>query len=533
MVSTVAESQQVKNGKGEQSMDSRLRVLAYLLLVLLAAVIMISICPSSQEPGIDSGAFLYIGEQVLQHHLPYVDTFDHKGPVIYYLDALGLFLGHRSVWGVWIIEVLGLLGATFLGFRVIRSLFGFSSAFWASALWLITLSSTLEGGNLTEEYGLPLQFLCLYLLFQSDRKGYSLWRGILIGCASGCLFFLRPNLIAIPLALIIYSFGRLLLHRESKISTFSVGIITGGLIVSALVFGHFGYRHALSTFWECAFAYNFSYSHSTPVQRIHSMIFGFRLMPLISLASIFAWCLLVYLKRSRRLPTLFSSPVVIVSFLAFPIECFLSSTSGRAYSHYYMTWLPSMAVLSGVSAYSLIVGLQSHGKEPAVSTTARKVTVPAVLVIAATMLLCTTSIAKDAYTALSLLKHTAPTERSNSVADYVVQRTNENDKVLVLGSKYSRINFLSHRQSPTRFAYQLPLYDETIRQRYVREFVGDVRDDAPRIIVESPEFADRTNRFWSIPGITVFQSFFESNYHLSRTINDGNLRWRIFERNTH
>ena len=88
-----------------------------ILLSLLVAGVLIPNAPMCQGiPGRDSGVFLYMGWQILRGRIPYRDVWDHKPPAIYYIDALGLFVGKGSRWGVWILEYLSLCVAMVLGF---------------------------------------------------------------------------------------------------------------------------------------------------------------------------------------------------------------------------------------------------------------------------------------------------------------------------------------------------------------------------------------------------------------------------------
>src|SRR5512134_3348825 len=54
----------------------------------------------------DSGVFLYVGWRLISGDIPYKDVWDHKPPLIYFVDALGLSITPDSLWGVWILEVI-------------------------------------------------------------------------------------------------------------------------------------------------------------------------------------------------------------------------------------------------------------------------------------------------------------------------------------------------------------------------------------------------------------------------------------------
>ncbi len=524
--------ERAEDGRGEYRAHGYEQILPYAVMALWLTVIVITFCPASHLPYPDSGVFLYIGEQILHHRLPYVDIFDHKGPVIFYLNALGLLIGHGSVWGVWIIEVVSLFSATYLGYRVIHALFGVFAAFWASLLWLISLLYVIEGGNLTEEYALALQFLCLYILLQFQQKKSSIWQAVLIGMATGMLFLLRANLIGIPLAIFLYATGKFFLTHDTKFRKLIAGIVCGVLLVAVIVLGYFGYRHALAHFWECAFMYNYSYIHTAAIQKVRALISGLTLLPLIPSLSIGSWCIVMYLKCTRRLPPAYSSPIISVCLLALPLELYLSSTSGRLYKHYNMVWLPTMTVFTGLCAnivYTRLVDRCGLAKSPAASRGKRAILISAMILLS--LLPIYTPILLNTFSTITQLMRHAFTVPANSVAQAITKYTGEHDQVLILGGSYAGINYLAHRQSPTRFVYQVPLYDVMIRQRYVREFITDVMTKTPRLIVESPEVLSESSKYWAIPGMSLLHTFIETNYHVIQIVTENTLEWKILVRN--
>ena len=71
----------------------------------------------------DSGVVQYIGWRILNGEVPYRDIWDHKPPIIFFLNALGLWLGNLSPWGIWIIEFLSLAIALFLCYKITSRIF--------------------------------------------------------------------------------------------------------------------------------------------------------------------------------------------------------------------------------------------------------------------------------------------------------------------------------------------------------------------------------------------------------------------------
>jgi hypothetical protein len=452
--------------------------------------------------------------------------------VIFYIDALGLLIGRSSIWGVWLLEVFSLLGATYLGFRLLRSIFGLPVAVWTSILWLISLVPVIGSGNLTEEYAIPLQFLCLFLLHRWHHKQDSLWRPVLIGIAASGLFFLRPNLVGTPLAILLYAVGSLLLYRKTQFTRFLVAFLSGSFVAAVIPIIYFAWHHALASFLDCTFAYNIAYSHSPASHKIDALLSGLAQLPFISSISVLAWGMIVATKGTKRLPPAFSSPVVMVCMLSLPLEFCASSASGRVYTHYYMPWLPPMAVLSGLCASMFITWFKGLRDQSATGAGSSRPSAAAIGLLAILPLIpiCDPFLLSSYATAAELLHHRPDTSSlpTRSVAKIVDKYTDKDDEVLVVGSNYSVINFLAHRRSPTRFSYQLPLYDGAVRPQYVHEFLQDIKTNTPALVVVSAERSMEYNRYWPTPGMNNVRSLIASNYHLIRTVADGDLQWKIY-----
>lgn len=109
----------------------------------------------------DSSVFSYVARVILNGGMPYRDAFDHKGPLIYLINVVGLLI---SDWkGIWVIEVVTLFSTFFIMYRIARL---FVSRIW-SLLILLTSSCLLgtfyKGGNLTEEYAMPFIAAGIYI----------------------------------------------------------------------------------------------------------------------------------------------------------------------------------------------------------------------------------------------------------------------------------------------------------------------------------------------------------------------------------
>ncbi len=80
---------------------------------------------------------MYIGSRILNGELPYREIWDHKPPVVFYLNALGLLIKNNSGWGIWLIEYFGVSLAVIIGYLIIKKSCGFFPATISTLLWLL------------------------------------------------------------------------------------------------------------------------------------------------------------------------------------------------------------------------------------------------------------------------------------------------------------------------------------------------------------------------------------------------------------
>ncbi len=158
----------------------------------------------SLRGGRDSGVFLYGAWMMLQGKTLYVDIWDHKPPVIFIINMFGLILGNGSRYGVWLIEFLCILISLFFLVKILTKHTSFFTSMIVCVLYLFGFYYLVSGGNLTEEYALPIQF-GMIMLFGKLLEGKSkIQYWFLFGLLTGISFLIKPTTIGISLAFIIY-----------------------------------------------------------------------------------------------------------------------------------------------------------------------------------------------------------------------------------------------------------------------------------------------------------------------------------------
>src|SRR5205823_2735407 len=124
---------------------------------------------------------------------------------IYLVNAAGLVLGNGSYVGVWLLEWLSLAIASLASFRALAQAYGSRAAVFATLAWIISLPTVFEGGDVTQQWALPLQFTALLVFVRarrSSRVGGA--EPFVLGVLGGITALLQQNLVGLWLAIWVY-----------------------------------------------------------------------------------------------------------------------------------------------------------------------------------------------------------------------------------------------------------------------------------------------------------------------------------------
>ena len=423
----------------------------------------------------DSGVFLYIGWRILHGEVPYRDIWDHKPPVILYLNALGVALGNGSRWGIWLLELVMLTLAAYIGLRLLTHAFGGAVALLSPVLWLLTLGFVIEGGNLTTEYTLVLQFAALALVYHMGRAELPWWRWLLIGLLGGMAFFTKQTAIGIWVAIVIYvCLVRFRSGEHRRLAGNLAALGTGGVIVAAGWVAVFALQGALVPFWEAAFYYNFAYTTTTDIStRLLGLLVGHAPLAragLLQLALI-GYGMALLLVRYRRDLVSAQLPLFGIMLINLPLEFGLIHLSGRAYPHYFMTLLPALALCAALPLQVLLQALSAWRIPWRMQS----------------VMVAIVAIALGGAAVTEYGKQVAANRRAGNPAAvaYLQAQTTPGEAVVLWGAEAS-INYLAQRPAVGRYIYQLPLYTNGYTsEARITAFLDDLLRYCPHLIIDT------------------------------------------------
>jgi hypothetical protein len=450
-------------------------VLCSVYVILLAALLTVYFAPVplTHFAKSDSGVFLYIGQRIADGATPYRDAWDHKPPLVFYVNALGLVLAGGSAWGVWALGSLGVTAAIWMLLATFRRSFGTVPAllgavgFAAAAIW------TLEYLNVTEVYALPLEAFIFYTFIKTDRaRGY-----IAAGFATALLFLLRQNLIGAGLAAAVCI---PVLHRGGSpwpVVKRWAQMLLGFTIPVATVVVYFALRGTLHEMYAAAFLFNVEYSATTWHTRLASLLPGINATAgagalLLALAAIgFA-----VLSRLEHQPVAVRS-VVILALADLALEVPLAAISGRGYAHYFSPWAPPLACLVAYLGYAV-----SHFSTGDVfGTKARRIS--AGVLLATSLFLVENAALLRAVLQKSAWRPNDPAREN--VAALMKEHTAATDRVFVWGYG-PELYLMSGRYAPSRYFMQTALAQRKFSDRaMIAEITGSLDEGKPRLIIDS------------------------------------------------
>lgn len=409
----------------------------------------------------DSSVFKYIALVMSNGGMPYRDTFDHKGPLLYILNYVGNRISYYR--GIWIIE-FAFIGATVVSFYKIARLF--CNHLYACFFLTVAITPIMEyfgGGNYSEEYAMPFIAFSIYIFIDYFlHQKISKLRLIICGICFGAVLMLRPNMIATWMVFCIaVLFWNIKKNKQIPWSFLLYFMIGSAIAVVPLMiwlimngaFGDFVYDYLI---------FNMKYvdKQASLYGRCESALkWAGNSIFLISGVS------LVYLIRNGN------NVFLNVTYLVYEIITLLFvSMSGASYEHYGMVLLP-------VYVYPLAALSDFMRKNEKNNSS--------VVVLSIVLLLLVSSDWKNniEFAISSIHNPHANVQVSKdmqTVLDIIDEYVAPEEKIQVIGN-YDFVYVMSQREAASKYSYQVPIawIDESIEN----EFKNDMREKLPCIVI--------------------------------------------------
>lgn len=318
-----------------------LRALPLLLLGALALFVVI-VAPIS----IDSGAFMHLGRLVLRGQTPYLDGWDHKGPILYLANAAALAVTADSPRGVLLVELALTALALRWSMRRWDAWVGAAASAGIATAFVLSYAMFWSGGNLSETWFLPIQLVAYTALgaLLLDDAGARTWRwtGALIGLAGAIGLASRMNN---TVGLAAAAAGVILWRRDRAVG-FAVAAVGAIVVVIAPLVLALKARGALDAMVDQYWWFNSRYNTITVPFAARVQNATFLLLLFVRTPLVFALGIAIARGWQRRAA---SGPAAMRLVLAAGIvvlEFAVQLISGQGFRHYLLSPLPALAMLA-------------------------------------------------------------------------------------------------------------------------------------------------------------------------------------------
>lgn len=222
----------------------------------------------------DSAIFQVVGRAWARGKLPYVDIFDHKGPLLFAINAVGYKMGIGSS-GILLLQWLFCVLTFGFIYKTARLHFKVGISIGITLLSYLVLAVTYSQGNLSEEYSLLFIVVPLYLSMRYFKKInlekekniehppiYAFWYGL-----SFMAIVLMRMTNAIVICCIVFVVLCVLLCKKSwKNLAYNVMAFMIGAVICFLPFAvYFWIKGALGEMCYATFLYNFLYASGSNI----------------------------------------------------------------------------------------------------------------------------------------------------------------------------------------------------------------------------------------------------------------------------
>ena len=454
-----------------EKLAKRNAVTGFLLVLSLLLALANPMNPLVDVPrtGTDSSVFRIVAMVMQQGGMPYLDSFDHKGPLLFVYYYWGMNLSYNH--GVWLFCWASLLITLVFMYRSARLwLTRPQSCLVTVAGAILTLRKFYEQGGLTEDFAMPYIAMALYFFlgyFQGRKISAGKW--FLLGWAFMSVALLRVNM-AVPflffppliwLKEILAGKGRWVIR---SVLAFAAGFGLLGAFAAYWLWQGNALTACLADYIKFNLAYSADPERASLKNKIKSLA-HFAKQPVIllslvvmadrSLLTVKKWC------SFDCLYTLY----IILALLAICI-------SGQQYGHYGMVLIPC-------TVYPLVLLLKG-----AVATISRqRLRMWLGLLMASLVLMAVMPLTKQLYgyfkTGYNIMDVRADKDCTNLLNE-IAKRTEERDRISVFGNE-NIIYVASHRLPAGVYSYQFPIAN--VDNRIGENYLADLENHKPKLVV--------------------------------------------------
>ncbi|MBD5509497.1 MAG: hypothetical protein HDR05_16020 [Lachnospiraceae bacterium] len=428
----------------------------------------------------DSGVFKAVAFMMERGYMPYRDSFDHKGPLIYILNWIGNRISAYR--GVWVIEFIFMTGTFFVIYKIARLKCSVGSSVLVTLCSGSLLFEYFDGGNFVEEYAMIFIAIALYsfLDYLMNQKVTKI-RLLICGAGLGATLLLRANMISVWIVFPLFIFVKMVMEKNwDTLKYLLFWFVSGMCIVIIPILIWLAVNRSLVPFWENYIVFNKIYiseqgGRASFTAKWEAYIYYLnRNVIIISLGAVAYMC------------TIKEKAINMVYLAYMLITLLFICLSGMMPPHYGIILVPMISY-----PLAALFGEIEKIEFPQVAQTFSIVL--SVLFLAGIIFPNWLSRISSVPRIYENRKYEYKSGLNITVSRIVSEKTDTDDAISVYGN-WDLIYVLSDRKHATRYSYQFPIGN--IVPEIMEEYMEELHEEQPKIIVvEATRYDDNISDF--------------------------------------
>lgn len=336
--------------------------IGYIILLIYAFILSMSdICfPGCKAINYSDGSiYQYLGYLILKGKIPYRDAFDHKGILLYFINALGYYINRQ--WGIWFINLLFMILILFFSYRILRIHLTRMISIVVCIIVYSDFPTDHWVWNTPDFFSVLFEMVVVYLIIKSlfAQKILSRMELLLIGCCISCGFWMKQTtMFPIYIFILFICMGEIIKKEYMKVLYYIFWLLLGFAAVSFSLIVYFVKNNALYEMIRDYFVFNIRYAQNDMPESVFEVFFTHINNSSIIIALIFAILYLGFsVKSNKNAKSTFEYIDVLYTSVVLGITILFISFFGRHYRQYYLMCYPMIIVIIGGSLNTVKDGI--------------------------------------------------------------------------------------------------------------------------------------------------------------------------------
>ena len=301
---------------------------------------------SKRMQNYDQAIYQYIGYLVTKGKMPYVDAFDHKGPLVYLIYAISCLINMK--WGPWLINFIIMAATLGISYYIAYRFVGKALAVLINLiLYSGFIRLDFKGGTPEFFAGLFMAISLYYLIDHYTMQSISKKHLLIFGACNAGIFWLKHSTMITLLLLCALIIAELAVKKKILIiGRYIFWYVIGFLGVSIVVCGWLFINNAMEKMIEDYFVANLMYAGNTSLLNRAKSFLYLSSHPSVVIIWLMLAVYIIFQISGKATESSEGKNLVLHTTIALIVSLLFLAMPGRNYYHYLSTLFPLWVLMA-------------------------------------------------------------------------------------------------------------------------------------------------------------------------------------------